>query len=194
MHGEGSAGEDRPAEDSVGDDLVAQFARWSAGQRAAEAARSRSLERSLRDQAVSSASWAGTLVDLTEASSPVTLCVGAARLSGILQAVGSDFCVLKGPRRPVLVPIARIAAVWPEATTHAPPAGGRFPTLELSMAAALSMLAEERAPVTVKLAGGHQVSGDLLAVGEDVITVREPEGRRRSALVPVEAVEYCELR
>ena len=173
--------------------MVAQFARWSAGQRAADAARSRLLERSLRDQAVSSASWAGTLVDLAEASSPVTLCVGAARLTGTLQAVGTDFCVLKGARHPVLVRIARIAAVWPEATTQAP-AGGRFPSLELSMAAALSMLAEERAPVTVKLVGEHQVSGDLLAVGEDVITVREPEGRRRSALVPLEAVEYCELR
>jgi hypothetical protein len=180
---------------SSGDDLVAQFARWSAGQRADDAARSRSRERSLREQAVSSATWSGALLDLAEARSAVTVSVGSARLSGTLEAVGADFCVLRAGRRPVLVRLARLVTVWPEARApRHPPAGSRFPSLELSMAAALSMLAEDRVPVTLRLTGDQFVSGDLVAVGEDIVTLREPEGARRSALVPLEAVEYCELR
>lgn len=204
MQGDGSGIQGEPSESEtprgnlgrVADDLVAQFARWSAAERSSEAARSRSLERSMRDQAVASATWAGSLVDLAERRSQVAVCIGTARLSGALEAVGRDFCVLvrSGPR-PVLVRLDRITSLRLDPTAgHRLPGGGRFPALELSLLAALSILAEERWPVNLALAAGDQVAGDLVAVGEDVLTVREKDGPRRSVLVPLVALDYCELR
>ena len=204
MQGDGSGVEGEPSESDtppgdlgrVADELVAQFARWSAAERSSGAARSRSLEKSMRDQAVASATWAGSLVDLAESHSRVAVCVGTGRLSGTLEAVGPDFCVLLRPGpRPVLVRLDRITSLRLDpAAGHRLPGGSRFPALELSLVAALSLLAEERWPVNLVLAGGDQVAGDLVAVGEDVLTVREQDGPRRSVLVPLVALDYCELR
>ena len=197
IKGESSESDNPPGEPGrMADDLVAQFARWSAAERSSAAARSRSLERSMRDQAVASATWAGSLVDLAERRSPVAVCVGAGRLSGTLEAVAPDFCVLvRSGRRPVLVRLDRITSVRLDPTGgHGLPGGSRFPALELSLAAALSLLAEERWPVNLTLAAGDQVAGDLVAVGHDVLTVREQDGPRRSVLVPMAALDYCELR
>ena len=179
-----------------GDDLIAAFSRWSAQERAADAARSRTRERSLREQAAATATWAGALVDLAENGSRVVLLVGAGRLTGTIEAVGPDFCVLVlAGGRPVLVNLARIAAVLTEATRgKAPAAGSRLPAVDLSLAAALSLLAEERAPVHVAAAAGHQVSGDLVGMGEDVLTIRSQGAEPAAVLVPLANVEYCELR
>lgn len=189
---------DGPLEEPLGtgDDLVAQFARWSADERSRRAARSRAHERSLRDQAASEATVAGALVDLAEAGAKVSMSVGGARLTGTLEAVGMDFCVLlTAGRRPVLARLDRVSAIWPGAPTAGPTvAGSRIPSLRLSMAAAFSLLAEERAPVTLVVAGGHRISGDLTSVGEDVLTLAERGGSARTALVALENLEYCELR
>jgi hypothetical protein len=180
---------------SLGEGLVAAFAKWSAGQRAAQAARNRSVERSLREQSAGSATWVGSLVDLAETGSRVTLVVGESRLTGALEAVGLDFCVVvRAGRRPVLIRLDRVAAVWPGNPGGAAAAGSRFPALDLSLTSALSMLAEEHAPVNVAVTGGHQVAGELLSAGEDVLAVRTADGARRSVLVQLSSVEYCELR
>jgi len=203
VEGDGSVESDRPPDDDgliaggpVGDDLVAQFARWSAGERASRAARGRIHERTLREQAASGATWAGSLVDLAEAGSRISMSIGGRRLTGTLEAVGADFCVLiRAGRRPLLARLDRVSAVWPDPPARSrAPAGSRFPSLRLSMAAAMALLAEDRAPVTLAVAGGHHISGDLVGVGEDVLTVRERDGSERSTLVALENVEYCELR
>ncbi|HLI00560.1 MAG TPA: hypothetical protein VKV06_07220, partial [Acidimicrobiales bacterium] len=54
---------------------------------------------------------------------------------------------------------------------------------------ALDTLAAERSPVRLGLAGGEVVSGDLLAVGVDVVTVAVAAGVR--AHVALGAVETC---
>lgn len=179
-----------------GDDLIAAFSRWSSDEKAAEAARSRTRERSLREQAATAATWTGALVDLAENRSRVVLLVGAGRLTGTLEAIGADFCVLAATAgRPVLVNLARVAAALTEAPRGRDPvSGSRLPTLELSLAAALSVLAEERAPVQVAVGDGHQVTGDLVGVGEDVLTLRSHGTRTGAVLVPLANVEYCELR
>ena len=96
---------------------------------------------------------------------------------------------------PVLVRLDRITSVRVDPPGgHGLPGGSRFPALELSLVAALSLLAEERWPVNLALAAGDQVAGDLVAVGHDLLTVREHDGPRRSVLVPLAALDYCELR
>lgn len=178
-------------EDGDGDSLAAAFGRWAAAERTAQAAGMRSRERSLRDQAAGEATWAGLLVDLAETLAQVTLGIGPRRVTGVLVGLGRDFCVLDQPGGyPLLIPNDRIVAVWKEG----PASGSRFPHLELSFEAALAGLAEERSPVCIHLAGGMQVSGDLVGCGTDLVTVRTEAPARRSVHIPTDRIEVCELR
>ena len=176
---------------SPGDRLLAAFARWAAEDRTEQAAGARSRERSLRDQASGEATWAGLLVDLGEAKSELTVEVGRRRLKGRLVGVGRDFCVLeRDSRGPSVIPSFAIVAAWHDA----PPSGSRFPHLDISFAAAMAGLAADRSPVCISLDTGSQVTGDLIACGSDLLTVRgEPPARRVVHLQTVH-VEMCEIR
>jgi hypothetical protein len=177
--------------DGTGDSVVAAFARWAAQERVAEAAANRSKERSLREQSAGEATWSGLLVDLAEAQGEVELDVGARRLSGNLVGIGRDFCVLEQRGRgPALIPSERIVAVWGERTAS----GSRYPHLDLSFGAALAGLADERCPVRVLLAGGSQVSGEMVRCGNDLVTLRTGPAARRTVHVRTSHIEVCELR
>ncbi len=178
-----------------GDDLVAAFHRWAAGERTTAAARNRSRERSLRDQASASASWAGVLVDLAEQAATVVIGMGRVRCTGRIVGVARDFCVVQqAAGRPLLIGLEAISAVWPASRGGGFAAGDRRPSLALSMAGALSALAEERARVALTLSEGDQVEGELVAVGEDVITLRTEAPSRRSVYVRLASVRSCEIR
>jgi hypothetical protein len=181
-----------------GDELVAQFARWAADQRAAEAVDRRTRERFLRDQVIGSATWIGLMVDLAERSALVSLRVSSQRLRGRVVGVGRDFCVLDQPSgRAALVALGALTVVAPE---EAPPSrvgapgGSRESGLQLSLAAALAALAEERSQLALVLAGGHQVEGTLIGAGEDVLTLKTDGQAQRLAHVPLAAVWICEVR
>lgn len=190
----GEAGGSGPGGDSQGDQLVAAFARWAAAQRVSEAASGRSRERFLTEQAAGGASLAGLLVDMAEDASTVTLAVAGLRLSGRLVGVGSDFCVLDQlGGRPVLVSTPAILGVWPAGPVRAGLAGDRLPALGLSLMAALASLAEDRVPVRLRL-GSLAVDGDLVRVGDEVVTLRAPAPSRRPVHVPMARVEVCEIR
>ena len=174
-----------------GDRLLAAFARWAADERTAQAARMRSRERSLRDQAAGEATWSGLLVDLAETAGEVTLEVGSKTLRGGLVGVGAGFCVLvQDGRRPALIPTDRIVALWKEKAAS----GSRFPHLDLTFEAALSGLADERSPVCVVLTGGSQVTGELVRSGTDLVSIRTDPPTRRTVHVRTGHIEICELR
>jgi hypothetical protein len=59
---------------------------------------------------------------------------------------------------------------------------------------ALALLAEERSPVSLTTTAGIETTGDLVAAGEDVLTVRTDSSRRRVAYIPLRALTWCELR
>jgi hypothetical protein len=178
----------------TGDELVAAFDRWAAEQRAADAAASRAKERSLRDQAQGSATWTGFLVDLAEAEDTVTLAIAGRRRSGRVVGVGADFLVLEqGNGRPALVARDAVSALWPERSA-ALASGDRPPRLDLDLAAALSLLAEDCQPLAVTVGDGEEVVGDLVSVGEDVCSLRSPAPARRVCHLPLAAVRVCELR
>jgi hypothetical protein len=178
-----------------GDELVAAFARWAADQRAVSAAGSRSRERSLREQAAASATWAGTLVDLAERGAPVTAVVGHQRRSGRIVGVGRDFFVLDTRSiRSALIVLSAVDAVWPDQTASPLPASDRNGAIDLTLMMALALLAEERAPVCLITTSGTESAGNLLAAGEDVLTVRTEAPNRRLVHVPFSAVAVCELR
>jgi hypothetical protein len=181
-----------------GDEVVAAFSRWAAEQRTVSAAGSRSRERSLREQAAASATWAGALVDLAEGGAPVTAVIGRQRRTGRIVGVARDFFVLETRTgRSDLVVLRAVDALWPDQTVGprpAGPAGDRGGAIDLSLMMALAVLAEEHAPIGLTTTSGIEIAGDLLAAGEDVLTVRTDAPNRRLAHVPFSAVAICELR
>jgi hypothetical protein len=184
----------RPVDEGPGaDELVAAFAQWAADQRVSAAATARARERTLRLQAGAGATLVGVLVDLAEQSAPVVVSVAGVRRAGRIVAAGDEFCVLEpaGGGRPSLVAIAHIGAVRPALGT-ATPAGERPAAVDLSLPAALSLLAEERAPVRLILPPDEEVTGELSSVGEDVVTIAA-HGPSRLVHVPISAVAVCDL-
>jgi hypothetical protein len=177
-----------------GDDLVEAFARWAAGERASTAAQERARERWLRAQATSEATWTGVVLDLAEQRAVVTVAVASQRRSGRIVGVGRDFCVLhQANGRPAVVPLHALSAVLPDAGTAAVAANGRRPDLEMMAIDAFEALAGDRAPVALVVNGGQQFDGDLLAMGEDVLTLQTGPPARRLIYVPLAAVLLCEL-
>jgi hypothetical protein len=174
-----------------GERLLAAFSRWAAEQRIEEAARTRSRERSLRDQTAGEATWSGLLVDLGETGREMTLEVGRRRIRGRLVGVARDFCVVEQENgRPALIPTDRIVAIWKDT----PASGSRFPHLDLSFDSAVAGLADERAPVSLFLDTGSQVTGELIGSGLDLVTVRTDSTTRRTVHLRTSHVELCELR
>jgi hypothetical protein len=179
-----------------GDALVAAFARWAAEQRAVVAAGARTRERSLREQAAASATWLGVVVDLAERAAPVTAVVAGQRRPGRLVGVGRDFCVLQADTgRTALVALSAISELWPDGpAARDTPAGDRGAAINLPLMTALAMLAEDRSPVALISSTGVETSGELVAAGEDVLTLRTAPPGRRLVYVPARAVAVCELR
>jgi hypothetical protein len=183
-------------EGQEGDDLVAAFARWAAGQRAASAAASRARERSLREQAAASATWAGVIVDLAEQHASVTVAAGSQKRAGRVVGAGRDFFVLDGAGhgRIILVALDAVGAIWPDHAVAALPAGARRGAIDMTLMTALALLVEQRAPIWITSPSGLQTAGELVAAGEDVLTLRSDPAARRLTYVPLAAVAMCELR
>jgi hypothetical protein len=206
-----------------GDELVAAFARWSAGERVADAARQRSRERWLRQQATEAATMAGVLTDLAERRAEVALSTRTRSLVGRLVGAARDFVVVEERSGAgLLVASAHLATVSPLATRsrgvldtdggRAPgieaggawrgdPSGDREPPLSILLIDALTMLAADRSPVRLAVTNGELLLGELVAVGVDVVTLRgDPAergngpARRGHLYVPLAAIEVCTPR
>src|SRR4051812_22901927 len=76
--------------------MLADLARWAADERAGEAARGRSRERWLLQQATEDARFVGVAVDLAERRRPVAVrTTGGRTVRGVIVAVATDFWVLE---------------------------------------------------------------------------------------------------
>lgn len=179
---------------AAADELLRAFARWSADVRHAEAAASRSRQRWLAHQARETATFRGTLVDLAEAGSPVSVATPSRRLAGRLVGVGPDLCVLEEAARITVVDLGCVVAVTPQGAAPVAAAGDRATAVKLTFAEALASLADELAPVRLGLRGGETLSGDLVAAGQDVVTLRLAANPPRMTYVPGAAVEAVSPR
>jgi hypothetical protein len=160
--------------------------RWAADARADEAAAARSRERWLAQQAVEEATFAGTLVALAERVDRVVLLLaGGGRRTGVVSAVGDDFCELRDRGRIVLVALDAIASVQPHEQRG--PATGSSAPGDRRLLGALALHCGDRPRVQVVTRGGESVGGILVAVGEDVITV-EVDGARGVVYIRAGAV------
>jgi hypothetical protein len=198
-------------EEHGGDDLVAAFARWAAGERVADAARQRSRERWLRQQAIEAATMTGVLTDLAEQRAEVTLRTRTHPFIGRMVGVARDFVVVEERSGAALmVATAHLASVSPLPGRRAgaapsydrgDPSGDRNPPLPILLVDALALLAADRSPVRLGVTSGELILGDLIAVGIDVITVQGDSlargngpARRDHLYIPLAAVEVCAPR
>lgn len=174
--------------------LVDDLARWLAENRTDDAARTRARERWLRQQAEEEGTFGGVLLDLAERGSAlVAHGVAERRHRGHLRAVAADFCVLRTVAgTDVLLAYRALAIVRPQ-PREATVVGDRVLTTERSLADALVGLAADRPRVLVVTVGGDSVTGDLRAVGTDVITVRTDGEGRGDVYVALSAVAEVSL-
>ncbi|HWE57207.1 MAG TPA: hypothetical protein VG435_16990 [Acidimicrobiales bacterium] len=170
-----------------------ELQRWAAADRAGAAVGERVRGRALADQEAGSARWAGLLVDLAEQGTTVSLLLPGGRLDGRLVGAATDFCVVeRAGHRSVLVRSSVIRTLTHDGATRRA-SGDRRPLLELTLAAALDGLAAEQSPVTLHL-GADRLSGLLVGLGEDVLTLRAEAPPRRFTYAPLTAVEAVEVR
>ncbi len=176
------------------DDLVADLTRWLADVRADAAAASRARERWLRQAAEEEAMFAGILLDLAERDMSVVVAVAGNRSHrGAVRAVAEDFCALRtADGGDVLLRYDGISSVRP----HGHPeghTGERAQALDMTFNEAAVALAGDRPRVLVIALDGTGLSGELRAVGRDVLTLRLDGETRATSYVPLASVAELSL-
>jgi hypothetical protein len=141
--------------------------------RAEERSQARGRERSLRRVAQESARLGGTVVDLAERGSAVTVRTAAGRSHhGPVRLVATDFCVVGSDAGDIWIALAAVTTVRPHPDERHVPAAGSRPTVDLLLLEALARIEPERPRLSIVLAGGESVAGELQSVGTDVLTLR----------------------
>lgn len=140
------------------------------------AVRARAGERELRERAAELAGFDGTLRDLAERRAPVTVqCRSGRAHRGVLVAVADDHVALRlvGGQLVALAGWA-VTSVRPEPGSAAAPAmGDRERAQDRTLVEVLDRAVAERRRVALSLDGSSEVvQGTLVAVGEDVVTLR----------------------
>lgn len=140
------------------------------------AVRARVAERELRDRAAEVAGWAGTLRDLAEAGTAVTVRCRSGRVHhGVLLAVAEDFVAMRLPAGQLVALAGNgVTSVRPEPGSRAAPAmGDRARAQDRTLLEVLDRAVSERRRITLGLDGSPEVvQGVLVAIGEDVVTLR----------------------
>ena len=142
--------------------------------RAAEVRAARARERALRRMAEEGARLAGTLVDLAERESPVSVATVAGRHHhGVVVAVGGDYCVLRTDGGvEIHLCLDALTTVRPApGERHVVASGERRSATDHLLLEVLGRVAGERRPVSLVTRTGEVVAGELRAVGTDVVSL-----------------------
>lgn len=156
------------------------------------AVRARAESRARQERAGDVATWVGTLRDLAERAATVLVGSASGRTyRGVLGAVAADHVVVR-PSGGGQVVIRRdaIRLVRPDPGIAAPAATGDRPAdHDGSLVRVLEARLEDREPVTVVVAGrDERVEGEVIGLGEDVVTLRLTGEPRTTVYVPVAAI------
>jgi hypothetical protein len=167
------------------DAFLDDLARWTADTRIDEAARSRTRERWLRQQATEDARFAGVALDLAERGVAVAVGTTSARtLQGLIVAVARDFLVLRHDGgTATFLALPAVATIRPEAGHPAGDAASdRTSPVDTVLADVFTALAADRPRVRVVVEGGGEaLAGELRAASGDVVTLRL-DGRRPATI------------
>ena len=143
-----------------------------------QAVEARAHEHWLRRAAHEGATFTGALVDLAESGQSVSVRIASGHVHhGHVVAVGTDFCAVETDGGvTIYINLAALGEV--RLDSGAPPAGNRGPSVDMTLAEALSRLAGERPRVAAVTRGlDTPIAGELCAVGTDVITLKLEGGR-----------------
>ena len=167
--------DDEPT-DSTGavNDLLAHLGAWSADFRVDEAARARTRERWLRQQATEEATFTGLLVDLAERRAAIVLrTTSGSAHHGVVTAVGADFVALRAPDGATrLVTLRVVTAVeGADGMTLRELSGSRAEPADARLVDVLAQVAADRRRVLL-VAESETFAGEVDAVGADVVRVR----------------------
>ena len=181
------------ARDDAGlDAAIVHLARWAAEARTEDAADSRLRRHWARQQAEDEATLASVLAGMAERRLPVAVHTGST-VRGVVAGLGVDYVALSSGSQLTLVPTRAIEWIRPEspsppaAFADRVPVAGRFLGL-------LAALAAERSDVRV-VAGGEPLAGEIVAVGEDVLTLQPSGGHAGQVIyVPVASVSEVSVR
>lgn len=156
------------------------------------AVRARAEERSRREIAAAVATWVGTLRDLAEAGRVVTVLTGSGRAHrGVLVAVGVDHVAVGTESEgTALLRLDTLRAVRPEPVPDMPPAmGDRSWSQDRELPVWIERFLELELRVGLVLDGAAEaLQGQLVALGEDVLTLRLDGRDRGLVYVNVAAV------
>lgn len=150
---------------------------------------SRERQRVLEQVQRESATFVGTLLDLAERQAPVSVrtAVGTT-ITGTVDLVGADVVQVGGTwLRTDAVTAVRATATGPATGDRAPEDG------DITFQGVLERLAEDRHRVALHVDDGEPLRGELVAVGQDVLTLRLEGADRAVAYVPVAEVAGVRL-
>jgi hypothetical protein len=169
--------------------FAARLEGWAADARVDDAARRRSHERWLLQQAEEEGSFAGVIADLAERRAHVAVHTPASCHFGQIDVVGVDFAGVRSPTgAEALVSLAAVSSLR---TQPGEPLtlGDRVVTTHLSLAEVLTRLAAERERLMVGPRSGDALIGTLRSVGDDVVVLRlDGEAPAGTAYLPLQSV------
>ena len=159
-------------------------------------AQARERERWLRRQATESATMVGTLLDLAESDVPLAISVlGGRRHDGRVVGLATDVVVLLDRGEHVAVRIDAIAVARPAPGAAGVLATGDRPAaLDVGFTELLGRLVDEQPDVAIAFRTGDSLTGQLVAVGADVLTIRVAAGPDGIAYCSPTAVSSIRFR
>ena len=147
--------------------------------RQAAATADRTVRRLLCEADEQDASFRGSIEGLAEAGPVILDTVVGRRLRGTVRTLAAQHVVLIGAHGTAWLRIAAITTARPAAGHPVRAGGGDRPApAAVSLPDALRVLVERRATLEVLFDGAATVRGRVLAVGRDVLTLREPAGQQ----------------
>jgi len=160
-------------------DFDAEFFRLVGDERTADAARARTRERNLRTSTLTDATLAGLFLDIAERGDTVALRTTFGRaLRGHLSLVADDGIVLDGALGTSYLRFDGVATVRILAGRSVlEPSAERTPRRGAAIAALIAAAAVDRPRVAIAVTGEQGLlTGELRAVGSDVVTVAVQDG------------------
>lgn len=181
------------SEDPWGVDEFNEILSGLADARVDDAARSRSRRAWITQQVEGEVTLVGFLANLAGTSQEISVTLtGGTELRGTIRAVGADVMATHTTAGVALIPLSAVLAIRADdAAIGVPTAPNRV--RDRNLGEVLADAAADRREVQVITSDGARNTGQLRAVGVDVVTLRVGESGNRAMVIAQAAVVACIL-
>jgi hypothetical protein len=161
------------------------------------AVRARTEGRHRRERASEVATWIGTLRDLAEREVAVSLRARSGRVHrGAIVGLGPDHVAVRLPAGSLaLIALDAVRTVRPEPGRPAPPAmGDREAAQDRTLVEVVHRAVEDRQPLVLVVRDlPDPLHGEVIGLGDDVLTLRLGGADRGTVYLPLDALEEVVL-